>query len=72
MTAFHQPQAIRDHGQKVHVVAHQNDRAAISRKRIYKRLTRFNIEVVRRLVEDQQMRGRERGKQQRQTRFLST
>ena len=54
----------------MHVVADQDDRAGIGRQRLDQRLAAFDVEVVGRLVKDQQVRRRQRREQQRQPRLL--
>ena len=61
MSVFDQPQPISNHRQQVHVVADKDHGASIGGQRVNECFTRFDIKVVCRLIEDQQMRGRERG-----------
>ena len=64
MPVFDQPEAVSDHRQKVHVVADKDHRAGIGGQRFDERFAAFDIEVVCRLVEDQQMRRGQGGQQQ--------
>ena len=72
MAVFDQPQTVGDHRQKVHVVADEDHGARVGGQRVNERFAAFDIEVVGRLVEDQQVRRRQGGQQERQTRFLPT
>ena len=55
----------------MHVVADEDHRAGIGGQRLDQRLAALDVEVVRRLVEDQHVRRVDRGQQQRQPRLLT-
>ncbi len=71
MAIFNQPQPIGYERQQVHVVRHQNNRARVGGQRLDEGLAAFDIKVVGRLIEDQQVRRIKRGQQQRQTGLLA-
>ena len=64
------PQPIRHQFQQVHIVADQNDGPGIGGERFDQGLSAFDVEVVRRFVEDQHMWRVKRGQQQRKPRLL--
>ena len=65
------PQSVDKNTQKLTVVAHQQDRPVIFLKRVLERLDRFDVEMVRRFVEDQQVRPGQHDHCERNTRSLS-
>jgi hypothetical protein len=66
-----QPEAVGDEAQQVHVVADQDDGTGIGCKRLDQCLAAFDVEVVGRFVEDQQMWRVDGGQQQGQARLLA-
>ena len=65
-----QPQPVGDQLDQVRVVADEDHRAAVLGQRLDQRLAALDVEVVGRLVEDDQVRRVERGEQQAQPRLL--
>ena len=70
MAVFHQPQTVGDHRQQVHIVADQDHGAGIGGQGLDQCFAAFDIKVVCRLVQNQQMRRGQGGQQQRQPRLL--
>ena len=66
-----QPQPLGDQLDEVRVVADQDHRAAVFGQRLDQRVAALDVEVVGRLVEDDQVRRVERGEEQRQPRLLA-
>ena len=67
---LHQPQPVGDQLDQVRVVADEDHRAAVLGQRLDQRLAALDVEVVGRLVEDEQVRRVERREQQAQPRLL--
>ena len=65
-----QPQPLGDELDQVRVVADEDHRPAILGQRLDQRVAALDVEMVRRLVEDDHLRRLERGEQQRQPRLL--
>ena len=64
MATLDQPQPVGHHRQQMHVVTDKDHSAGIGGQRLDQSLAAFDIKVVGRLVQDQQMRRMQRGKTQ--------
>ena len=62
--ALDQPETVGHQRQQVHVVADKDHRAGIFGQRLDQRLAAFHVEVVGRLVEDQEVRRVDGGQEQ--------
>ena len=69
--ALDEPQPVRRRVDQMPVVADQDHRALILAERAHQRLAAVDVEVVGRLVEDDQMRRMKRRQHQHQPRFLA-
>ncbi len=67
----HQPEAVGDQFDEMRVVADEDDRAAVFGEGLDQRLAAFDVEMVGRLVEDDQMRRVDGGDQQAEPRLLA-
>ena len=69
--AAHHPQPVGARLDQMPVVADENDGAVVIRQRVDQRLAAVDVEMVGRLVEDQQVRRVKRGQRQQQPRLLA-
>ena len=65
------PDPRRQRAQQRPVVAHEDHRAVVSLDRVLQRLDRFDVQMIRRLVQNEQVGARQHQHRERETRALA-